>query len=280
MTYPAPDFRIGDDVLLYCGDCLEILPQLPDGCVDIGMTSPPYNTLPLTNAPSGIHAERRTGVNKWMERASRSYFDNRPEIEYQQWVASVVAQCLRTAKGLVWVNHKVRYRDKTAVHPVRFLPFPIYAEVVWDRGGSMALNCKRYAPSYEMLYGFGIAHFWDDGMNRKMAVWRMGFDRDDNDHPCAYPVELAHRPIFSSCPQGGIVLDPFGTHGAVTTACRWLAMESEHLIGSGRSGFFLIRTQAEKNEAVNMLVSRAKQLYDRVDKLNAKWRKRTSSSLW
>jgi len=30
---PKPDWQRGD-VSLYCGDCLEILPKLPDGCVD------------------------------------------------------------------------------------------------------------------------------------------------------------------------------------------------------------------------------------------------------
>ena len=32
-TLPKPDYET-DDVRMYCADCLEILPQLPDGSVD------------------------------------------------------------------------------------------------------------------------------------------------------------------------------------------------------------------------------------------------------
>jgi len=40
-TLPNPDYET-DDVRMYCADCLEILPQLPDGCVDAVVTDPPY----------------------------------------------------------------------------------------------------------------------------------------------------------------------------------------------------------------------------------------------
>src|SRR5690606_2945218 len=40
---PQPDWQSDDgSVRLYCGDCLDILPQLPKGCVDAVVTDPPY----------------------------------------------------------------------------------------------------------------------------------------------------------------------------------------------------------------------------------------------
>lgn len=40
---PEPTWRSKDgSVLLYHADCLDILPQLPDGCVDAVVTDPPY----------------------------------------------------------------------------------------------------------------------------------------------------------------------------------------------------------------------------------------------
>jgi site-specific DNA-methyltransferase (adenine-specific) len=221
--------RIGD-ATLYLADCLEILPTL--GPVDAVVTSPPYNTLPATHKPSGLHAERKSGVNKWIDRAAKGYSDSRPEGEYQEWLRGVVGGCLKTCKGLVWINHKVRYRDGRAIHPVRFLPFDLYAEVVWNRRGSMALNCKRYAPSHEVILGFGRPHFWDDSGNTFLSVWDIGFDRDENDHPCAYPLEIPERLIGSSCPPEGIILDPFMGSGTTGVACanlgrRFIGIEIE-----------------------------------------------------
>lgn len=212
---------------LICGDCLKVLPTLAAESVDAVVTSPPYNTLPTSGKASGIH-----GKNKWIERAASGYFDDRPEPEYQAWLVSILTECVRCCAGLVWVNHKVRYRDGQAIHPARFLPFPIYIEVIWDRRGSMALNCKRFAPSHETLLAFGSPAWWNDEHNGLMSVWQIGFDRDGNDHPCAYPIEIATRPIRSSCKPGGVVLGPFmgsGTTGvaAVRLGRKFIGIEIE-----------------------------------------------------
>jgi len=211
-----------DSIEIYHGDCREILPTLEAESVDLVVTSPPYNTLPLQHKPSGIHAKRRSGINQWIKKASVSYKDNRPEEEYQEWLSDIVTECLRVCRGLVWINHKVRYRKGRAVHPVRFLKFPIYAEVVWDRHCSMALNCKRYAPSHENLWAFGKPHVWHDDLNTLMSVWRIRFDYDDNAHPCSFPIEIAKRPIASSSDPNDLILDPFMGSGTTLVAAKEL----------------------------------------------------------
>jgi len=207
---------------IICGDCLEVMKGWPDGCVDITVTSPPYNTLPKSEKASGLHAERKSGVNKWIRKAVNGYFDARPEDEYQKWISDVMTECARVSKGLVWLNHKVRYRKGVGLHPLRWIHLPLYAEVVWDRRVSMALNCKRYAPSHEGLWAFGRPHWWDDAQNKLLSVWRLGFDRDANEHPCSFPLEIAARPIGSSCPPGGTVFDPFCGSGTTCLAAQQL----------------------------------------------------------
>lgn len=219
-------------VSLYWADCLDVLPHLGEGAVEAVMTSPPYNTLPKSHKPSGLHAERKSGVNKWIASAVDSYSDSMPEERYQEWLVGVLEECRRVCSGLVWVNHKIRYRGGEAVHPARMFPWPIYSEVIWDRAGSMALNCKRYAPSTEHLLGFGRPVVWNDEQNKLLSVWRLGFDRDKNPHPCAYPLTLAERPIVSSTSEGHTVLDPFTGSGTTGVACakngrRFIGIEKE-----------------------------------------------------
>ena len=204
---------------IYQGDCLELMKAIPAGGVDIVMTSPPYNTLPKSATASGLHAERKSGKNLWMDKAAGSYFDSLPEDEYQRWMVEVFTDARRVAKGIVWINHKVRYRDGEAVHPARIFPFPIWCEVIWDRGGSMALNCRKFSPSHECILGFGRPHFWDNSVNMLMSIWRINHDRGADSHPCAYPLEIPRRPILASCPPGGIVLDPFAGSGTTGVAC-------------------------------------------------------------
>lgn len=209
-----------DGCAIVCGDSQEILPSISK--VDITVTSPPYNTLPKSHRPSGLHAERKSGVNKWIDRAAGGYKDSRPEGEYQAWLVGIIELCRNATRGLVWVNHKIRYRKGVAIHPVRMFPWDIYSEVIWDRRGSMALNCKRYAPSTEHLIGFGKPHVWHDDLNKLLSVWRLGFDADKNDHPCSYPIEIAYRPIYSSTNDGECVLDPFMGSGTTLVAAKRL----------------------------------------------------------
>lgn len=197
---------------LYHGDCMAVLPHLPS--VDILVTSPPYNTLPTDPTGSGMHRG-----DSWIKKAANSYEDRLPEPTYQIWLRAVFDLCRPKVKGLVWINHKVRYRAREAIHPIRLFPYPLFAEIIWNRRGSMTLGAKRFAPSHEGFYGFGVPHYWNDMHNTKMTVWDMGPGHDLL-HPCPFPAKLIEPLIIASCPLRGTVLDPFmgvGTTGVVCT---------------------------------------------------------------
>lgn len=208
-----------DEPRLILGDCLEVMRGMEAGSADVVVTSPPYNQLDRRvtgRRPGslGMHEDNAFLRNV----AGLGYSDYLPEPEYQRWLADVVRECLRVARGLVWINHKIRYRDGEAIHPARFLPFPIWSEVVWDRGISMALNSRRFAPSHECWWAFGRPHWWDDKANRRMSVWRISSRHECRGHPCPYPLEFASRPIAASCPPDGIVIDPFCGSGTTLIA--------------------------------------------------------------
>ena len=194
------------NVTLYHGDCLDVVPKLRRD-VDAVVTSPPYNTLGRRVPRNGTGILKSSG---WLAKLNRiGYDDDLPENTYQAWLNYVLALCLDRCRGLVWLNHKVRYRAGVAVHPARFVRLPIYSEVIWSRAGSVALNCRRFAPSHEGLWAFGRPHWWNDSANSQLSVWSISQCVDRSDHPCPLPLELATRPILASCPPGGVVFDPF-----------------------------------------------------------------------
>ena len=200
------------DVVHHC-DALTLLRALPSASVDIVVTSPPYNILWKSHTSHGMLRN-----NKWLLNfmdGYDNYSDNLPEAKYQQWIKQVVIECMRVSKGLVWVNHKTRYRDGVGIHPLQFLPFPLWSEVVWNRMGTIQMNHNRFAPSHEYVFGFGRPHFWDKRYNTAMSVWDI-WPSQNKDFPCSFPEDLITPLIKSSCPDGGIVLDPF--MGSGTTA--------------------------------------------------------------
>lgn len=214
----SPTWQSEDGAIqLYCGDCLDILPTLSG--VDAVITSPPYNTLQPGRNPSGLHAERKSGVNVWMDKQG-GYFDQMPEDDYQQWQQRFLETAMKAAP-IVWINHKTRYRDGFGIHPLHFYKAPLFAEVIWNRGVSMAMNCGRFSPSHEYFLAFGKPRKWDDEENKRMSVWSIppGEGKDaDNDHPCPFPVRLV-QPIVKACVFDGAACDPFTGTGTTGIAC-------------------------------------------------------------
>lgn len=190
---------------IYHGDCLDVLDDVQQ--VDIVITSPPYNQLQQAGGRSIWNGR------PWFERAANGYADNMPEPRYQIFLRERLDKCFERTRGLMWVNHKVRFRRKVGIHPLRILPYPLYCEVVWDRGvGTMAISAKRFQVSHEYLYGFGLPHYWNRANDGLGSIWRIR-PASDPSHPCVFPRKLIEAPIIASCPIGGVVLDPFAGTG-------------------------------------------------------------------
>ncbi len=69
--------------VLYCGDCLEILPTLPAKSVDLVITSPPYESQRLY-LEDGVDLGIARDTEEWVE-----------------WLVEVYKACLRICKGAV-----------------------------------------------------------------------------------------------------------------------------------------------------------------------------------
>jgi site-specific DNA-methyltransferase (adenine-specific) len=219
VSLPKPYYE-EEGIVIYNGDCLEILKHL--GMVDITVSSPPYNQLLFSTNATGMHKG-----NKWVEKSGKGagYAEVGDEMTYQKWQSHVFDLCRNRSKGLVWINHKVRFRDGEGIHPIQFYNWPFWSEVVWDRGVSMVLNARKFAPSHEYIYGFGKPHYWDDTFNTKMSVWRIA-PQNSEDHPCPFPLELITPLIGASCPTDGIVLDPFMGSGTTLRAAKDLGRKA------------------------------------------------------
>lgn len=220
-------------VTIYNCDCEEYLAEAENDSVDVVVTSPPYNTL-VCGIADTFYPEQAGGLNKWKQRVNAGYEDIFPsEDDYQKWVKRVVEKCIKVSSGLVWVNHKVRYRKGMAIHPLSFLDFPLFAEIIWDKQGAYNIGGGRYFNSHESIYGFGCRKFWCKHLDSAMSVWTFLRAKSKlNTHPCSFPVALVARLLVSSCPEGGIVLDPFFGSGssaiaAIQNGMRCIGVEKE-----------------------------------------------------
>lgn len=214
-------------VVIYHADCREVLPELSG--VDTVFTSPPYNTLGsrIPTKPTGLWAR-----DSFPENVNEDgYPDDVDENEYQATQNAVVELVASTLVpgGSLFYNHKCRWRGGVILHPllwVRPSSLVLREELIWDRGGSMTLNARMFAPSEERILWFvkpGGQHVWQQPRGSAlMSVWRIPVESGaKKPHPVSFPVALPLRAIrATTTAERDIVLDPYMGSGTTLVAAK------------------------------------------------------------
>ncbi len=224
-------------ITLFRGDCLDLLKTIPDGSVQLVLTSPPYNV-------------------------GKSYEASLSLADYLSSQRRVIAECVRiTSEGgsICWqIGHHVNGHNQ--VIPLDILLHPLFAEheqaagirlrnrIVWHF--EHGLHCKRrFSGRHETIlwYTKGDDYLFNldairvrqkypgkrayKGPNRgKYSGNPLGKNPSDvwifpnvkanhaekTKHPCQFPIELAERFVLALTREQDLVVDPF--LGSGTTA--------------------------------------------------------------
>jgi DNA modification methylase len=94
----------------------------------------------------------------------------------------------------------------------------------FDAAGARERAISAVKPGKEVRFGRqvvfqGTAGTWPspgrlaDGMRNRRTVWSIPNELFSGDHPCPFPKALVEPMVLSSCPEGGVCLDPFGGTG-------------------------------------------------------------------
>ena len=220
----------GDNWRVIHGDCLQILPLLPDKSVDLIFADPPYN-LQLKNNLYRPNMTRVNGVNdSWDKFSSFAEYDN----FCRQWLSE--CRRLLTANGAIWTigtYHNIG-RLMTIMQD---LGFWLQNDVIWHKSNPMPnFRGVRFTNASETLVWAkkdekGRAVFNHQAMKKEnggkqmRSVWDFPLcggkerlrDADGNKlHSTQKPAALLRRVILATSRPGDIVLDPF--LGSGTTA--------------------------------------------------------------
>lgn len=223
-------------IAIYHGDCMEILPQLPAGGVDLVFTSPPYNLgnssgggmpgkkLGHYDASAGMSA--RGGMGKWSGGSLAFGYgvheDNMLHPEYVEWQQLVLLECWRllTTGGAIYYNHKVRIFDGIAVTPLDYNPgLPLRQIIIWARAGGINFSPAFYVPTHEWIVVLARPDFRlrDKGASGVGDVWYVP-QQSDSEHPAPFPLALPLRAIETTTAQ--TILDPFAGVGTTLRAAK------------------------------------------------------------
>ena len=217
-------------ITIYHGDCRDVVPSLSG--VSMTFTSPPYNTLGsrIPKNPSGIWGKTSVGRGFVDSVNSDGYPDDKDECEYQSEQVAIVEAigAVTVPGGTLFYNHKCRWRDGVILHPVLWMRpsgWILREELIWNRGVSMTLNARMFAPSDERILWFdrpGAAHTWNQPSGSALlSVWNISIEKGSNKpHPVSFPVTMPARAISAVTNPGELVLDPFMGSGTTLRAAK------------------------------------------------------------
>lgn len=205
---------------IICGNAVDIMKQIPDGSVNLIVTSPPYN---LKNS-TGNGMKNGNG-GKWSNAALMKgyshYNDNMPHEQYVEWQRDCLGEMLRLIpdNGAIFYNHKWRIQAGLLQDRQDIVSgFPVRQIIIWKRKGGINFNPGYFLPTYEVIYLIAKPKFkLAKKANAHGDVWEFN-QESKNRHPAPFPVGLIERIISST--TANTILDPFMGSGTTALAAK------------------------------------------------------------
>lgn len=217
MTNPWRKREVIGNATLYLGDCLEILPALPQ--VDAVITSPPYN---CGMGYAGGDDMPLPAYWSFIESAFSACANLLPDFGYSCWN---IPTFIGSRDERVWALDE--YKDLAERH-LRFIDM-----IVWVKGppGGMAWGNPPTTPRIRAGHEF-VLIFGGDGKrpSREISIqewskltvspWSIPAHLEyRKEHPATFPLELPLRLAKLYSFPGATVLDPFMGTGTTGAAC-------------------------------------------------------------
>lgn len=102
------------------------------------------------------------------------------------------------------------------------------SDIIWHRPSKSESVKDRPTHAHEYIFMFAKSQYYyydrsamlsETGANIQ-SVWRLGGSPFTGAHFAVFPSDLIDPIVRASCPEGGIILDPFGGSGTVGLVCR------------------------------------------------------------
>lgn len=221
----ASHFSAREHAVVYHGDCMDLLREIPNESIQLIVTSPPYNI--------GKEYEKKLNLETYVK---------------QQ--ATVIKECYRVVRPSGSIGWQVgNYVDNSSIVPLDTALYPIFSglglkmrnRIVWHFEHGLHAS-KRFSGRYETIIWFtksdnyvfnldpvrvpqkypGKKYFKGPKVGQYSSnplgknpgdLWIFPNVKSNHVektiHPCQFPVELAERLVLSMTNEGDWVLDPF-----------------------------------------------------------------------
>jgi len=229
---PEPYFASGDDRFrLYRGDCLDLLPLMPEATFDLIFADPPYF---LSNGGITCHAGKMVSVHKGKWDESKG-----AEADHEftlRWLTA--CQRLLKPNGSIWVSGTAHIIHSVG-YAMQQLGFKMLNDITWVKPNPPPnLSCRYFTHATETVIWAGrdkkCRHKFNYALMRHLnggkqmtSVWTIEAPRREEKvfgkHPTQKSLALLERIIAASSDENDLVLDPFSGSGTTGIAAARLS---------------------------------------------------------
>jgi site-specific DNA-methyltransferase (adenine-specific) len=186
------------DINLMCGDCLEMMEQIPDGSVDMVLTDIPYGEV----------NQKSSGLRK-LDRGNADTCDFDLNLMVDEFV--------RVASGSFYVFCGT---EQISVITTAFKRHKLTTRVcAWEKSNPSPMNGSKMWLSGMEFCVFARKPKATFNEHCQKALWRFPVGRSKI-HPTEKPVALMSRLVAASTNEGDTILDPFMGSGTTGVACK------------------------------------------------------------
>ncbi len=211
-------------------DAISGMAQIPDGSVDLIVADPPYSLGKDYGNESDkleVH-DYLDWMEKWIDAALPKLKSSGSLYIFLTWRYSpeifvMLKQRLQMINEIIW-DRRVpsmggSVRSFTSVHDTigffvkeKGYYFDLDAvRIPYDAETKKARSRSRFVGAKWLEVGYNPKDLWSVSRVHKS-------DPERADHPTQKPLEIIERMIKASCPEGGLVLDPFMGSGTTAVA--------------------------------------------------------------
>jgi site-specific DNA-methyltransferase (adenine-specific) len=207
---------------IFVENCLDTMKRIPDGFVDLVITSPPYN-MNLRISKGKYHSRQ---IVKEISSKYQDFADNMPIDEFYEFHKQVLQELLRVS-NLVFYNIQIVTGSKRAFFQlIGDFSQDLKEIIVWDKGHGQpamkeqVLNRRSelllvFEKDYPISRQFRTATFERGTLD---DVWLIKRERSKNgfNHGATFPEKLVEMIVYNFSKKNDVIYDPF--LGTGTTA--------------------------------------------------------------
>lgn len=212
---------------VYLGNCMDIMPEILDGSIDLIVTSPPYN----------MACGKYKGEPKANQKQFKVYRDDMTEGWYKKFLFEFIRLSLQKSRYLAL---NIQYIVPTK-EPIIYMMMEFKNELkdifIWKKGalpGTLSEGGARLSTGWEFVFLFGKGgsrifqyhNFPDNGYVPNIMEWH--HKESFSNHHATFPLELPEFFIQHFTKEGDTVLDPFLGTGTTAVAATKLG---RHFVG-------------------------------------------------